>query len=268
MIIDTHVHIGTSLNFNMTEEQVLYSMKEYGIDKVIISNSEAASHDHDRVLLPEKYQISAAECLERCIEFAKENPQRIYVAAWVKPSVEQVSAELERLIAENPDIVKAIKFHPYHSGVSFASPECREYIRLAEKYSLAVLTHTGNCEDDSPRRVYEMAKEFPTVNFVMVHLGLGTDNKEAIELCSECTNLYGDTTWVSTASALEFIRKCGDDRLLFGSDNPIDGKDTYKENGFGERSLYQEYFGEFRESVSAETYEKIMHKNAERLFGI
>lgn len=268
MIIDTHVHIGTSLNFNMTEADVLYSMKEYNIDKVIISNSEAASHDHDRALLPEEYQVGAAECLKRCIRFARENPERIYVAAWVKPSVEKVSAELEKLIAENLDIVKAIKFHPYHSGISFSSPECQEYIRLAEKYSLVVLTHTGDCEDDSPRRVYEMAREFPKVNFVMVHLGLGTDNKEAIELCSKCKNIWGDTTWVSTASALEFIEKCGDDRLLFGSDNPIDGKDTYRENGYGERSLYQEYFGEFRNMVSEETYEKIMYKNAEKLFGI
>ena len=268
MIIDTHVHIGTSLNFNMTEEQVLYSMEEYGIDKVIISNSEAASHDHDRKLLPREYQVSAAECLRRCLDFARKNSGRIYVAVWVKPSVERVSRELENLIAENLDLIKAIKFHPYHSGVSFASDACREYIKLAEKYSLAVLTHTGNCEDDSPRRVYEMAKEFPEVPFVMVHLGLGTDNKEAIELCGKCENLYGDTTWVSTASALEFLRVCGDDKLLFGSDNPIDGKDTYKENGFGERSLYQEYFGEFREQVSPETYEKIMSKNAERLFGI
>ena len=32
MIIDTHVHIGTSLNFDMKEEDVLYSLGKYDID--------------------------------------------------------------------------------------------------------------------------------------------------------------------------------------------------------------------------------------------
>ena len=102
----------------------------------------------------------------------------------------------------------------------------------------------------------------------MVHLGLGTDNKEAIELCQKQDNLYGDTTWVSTKSALYFIEKCGAHKLMFGSDSPIDGKDTYGFNFKGERSLYQEYFNEFKKQVSPETYEKIMWKNAKDFFDI
>ena len=39
-------------------------------------------------------------------------------------------------------------------------------------------------------------------------------------------------------------------------------------NRAGQRSLCQEYFREFRDMVSAEDYENIMHQNAERLFHI
>lgn len=113
-----------------------------------------------------------------------------------------------------------------------------------------------------------MAKKYPNTNFVMVHLGLGSDNKEAIELCKAQKNLYGDTTWVSVKSTLEFIDKCGSERIMFGSDSPIDGKDTYAFNFKGERSLYQEYFGEFKEMISKEDYENIMWRNACRLFSI
>ena len=95
-----------------------------------------------------------------------------------------------------------------------------------------------------------------------------TVQNEAIDLISKLPNLYGDTTWVSIESTLRFLEVCGDDKIVFGSDAPIDGKDTYLDNGKGDRSLYQAYFNEFKDMVSAETYDKIMYKNAQKLFNI
>ncbi len=267
MIIDTHVHIGTGLGFVMTEEDVLYSMDKYGIDHVVVSNAEAASHGHDRKLLPQSEQKSQIECLKKALAFARENPGRISLQHWVKP-MENITNELKTLIENNLDVIKGIKFHPFHAGCAFTSAECRKYIDLAAEYNLPVISHTGTDYDDNPMRLFEMAKLYPETNFVMVHLGLGSDNKEAIELCSKLPNLYGDTTWVSTKSALEFIDKCGSERLLFGSDSPIDGKDTYLNNGKGDRSLYQEYWNEFKAQVSPTDYENIMWRNAAKLFDI
>lgn len=267
MIIDTHVHIGTSLNFDMREEDVLYSMYKYGIDIAVVSNCEASSHDHDRKLLPAEMQKSGIECLKRSLEFARENKGRIYLQHWIKP-MEEITKELKDLIDKNIDVIRGIKFHPYHSGVAFTDESCEKYVRLAAEFGLPVISHTGTEFDDNPKRLFEMAKKYPDTNYVMVHLGLGSDNKEAIELCREQKNLYGDTTWVSVKSALEFINLVGDERLMFGSDSPIDGKDTYAFNFKGERSLYQEYFNEFREIVSEETYNNIMYRNAQKLFGI
>ena len=81
-------------------------------------------------------------------------------------------------------------------------------------------------------------------------------------------NLYGDTTWVPVKSTVQAIEKWGSEKILFGSDNPIDGKDTYLHNRTGDRSLYQEYFHEFRERVCEEDYDNVMYKSAQRLFGI
>ena len=267
MIIDTHVHIGTSLNFDMKEEDVLYSLGKYGIDIAVVSNCEASSHDHDRKLLPESLQKSQAECLERSLKFARENKGKIYLQHWVKP-MEDITPRLKAMIEENLDVIRGIKFHPYHSGVAFTDESCEKYVRLAAEFNLPVIIHTGTEFYDNPKRLFEMAKKYPETPFVMVHLGLGSDNREAIELCRTQKNLYGDTTWVSVKSALEFISKCGSERLLFGSDSPIDGKDTYAFNFKGDRSLYQEYFNEFKAMVSVEDYENIMYKNAKRLFGI
>ena len=45
MIIDSHVHIGNMLGFNMPEEMVLKSMEKYNIDFSLVSNIDSAEFD-------------------------------------------------------------------------------------------------------------------------------------------------------------------------------------------------------------------------------
>ena len=268
MIIDTHVHIGNMLNFNMSEEDVIYSMDKYGIDYSIVSSINAAEFDHSLRLVPEEYQHSQCECLKDAVAFAKKYPDRIGAAVWARPFVEKADYDLYKAIEDNRKLIKAIKFHPFHSNVPFDSEIMEPYIELAERYELPAVVHTGGSDAASCIRVFNMAKKHPRTNFVMVHMGLGTDNKEAIELVSKLPNLFGDTTWVPLNSTIQLIKTAGIEKVVFGSDNPIDGKDTYLHNGFGERSLYQQYFNEARDLLSAEDYDRLMYKNALSLFNI
>ena len=48
MIIDSHVHIGNIMNFNMPEEMVLKSMEKYKIHYSLVSNIEASEVDGNR----------------------------------------------------------------------------------------------------------------------------------------------------------------------------------------------------------------------------
>lgn len=268
MIIDTHVHTGNMLNFVLTEEDVLYSMEQYHIDYSIVSSLNAAEFDHQLRPVPPKYQHSQLECLNEVVAFAKKHPDKIGAAPWVKPFGEKADHDLYKAINDNRKYIKAIKFHPFHSNVPFDSDKVAPFIDLAEHYGLPVVVHTGGCDAASCVRVYNMAKRFPKTNFFMVHMGLGTDNREAIELVAKLPNLYGDTTWVPVKSTLRLIETAGIGKVVFGSDNPIDGKDTYLHNRTGDRSLYQEYFHELKEILSPEYYERLMYRNAAELFGI
>lgn len=268
MIIDTHVHIGKCLGFDLREEDVLYSMEEYGIDYALVSSVEAAEYDHNLKPIPKQYQASQIECLKRCISFAKANDGKIGAAAWVKPATETANKELEDLIADNLDVVKAIKVHPYHSKTAFDGEKMIPFIKLAERYKLPMVVHTGGCDEASPQRVYNAAKSFPNVSFVMVHMGLGSDNKEAMDLICRLPNLYGDTTWVPMKNTIELIRRSSSKKIMFGSDNPIDGKDTYLHNRTGDRSIYQDYFNELKALISPDQYDDLMWKNAKELFNI
>lgn len=268
MVIDTHVHVGNMVGFNMNEDMILRMMDKYGIDYCIVSNGDSVEYGHDLTPIPIEMQVSQAESFERSIRFARKYPNRIGIMPWIKPATEHADNTLEQMIQDNADIVKGIKVHPYHSKTFFDAPCMESYIELAEKYYLPVVSHTGGCEEASPVYVYHMAKRYPNVNFVMVHMGLGTDNRQAVELMGQADNLYADTTWVPMSTTIEVMKRYGSKRVVFGSDSPIDGVDTYAHNPKGEPSMYQGYFNDMENLIGTEAYADLMYRNAQRLFHI
>ena len=168
MIIDTHVHIGgEKVGFDMSEEKVIAAMEKYNIDFMLVSNGDCAEVDHEQKLIPADFQVSQEDALKRCIAFARKYPGKIGVGVWVKPLTENVTEELEKLIAENRDIIYALKLHPYHSKTSPVDEKTLPYLELANKYKLPVVSHTGTGPEDAPIHVYEAAKMFPEIPFVM-----------------------------------------------------------------------------------------------------
>lgn len=268
MIIDTHVHLGgDSLGFNMSEPVLEGMLSKYNnIDTILVSNADCAEADHQFNIIPMEYQRDQVSSLKRVLDFARRFPGKVYAAVWVKPYGEVITEEFEKLIKDNLDIIKAIKLHPYHSKTSPTDPKCLPYLELANRYGLTVVSHTGTSEYDTPIHLYEAACMFPDINFVMVHMGLGSDNSLALDLLGKADNLYGDTAWVPTSTTIEAIRRYGSKKMLFGSDAPIDGLDTYENNGKGEISLYQEYFNVLPTQISEDEYKDLMYRNAVRIF--
>lgn len=268
MIIDTHVHIGTMLNFDMKPEDVLYSMDRYGIDFSLVSDIEAAEFDHAGRRVPKQLQKPQNEVFRETLLFAREYPDRIGAAPWLRIAEELPDEEFVSLLRENRTLVYAFKLHPFHSRTAPDDPRLEPIYRLAAEYNLPIVSHTGGCEEARSLHLYRAAQMHPELRFVMVHMDLGTDNREALELLGRLPNLYGDTTWAPLSTTLAAIRRWGSEKILFGSDNPIDGRDTYLHNRTGDRSLYQQYFNEFREAVSPQDYENVMFRNAVRVFHI
>ncbi len=267
MIIDTHLHIGgLKIGYDMRADRIIEMMDKYNIDYSIVSSIDAAETYHGRAPLPMEHQKTQEEALRDCLKLANNNPDRIGVAVWVRPYLQEPTEELRQLIIEHRKVIKAIKLHPYHSMLKPTDKKMLPFLELAQEFKLPVVSHTGCDIEDSPKCLYEAAKMFPDIPFVMVHLGLCTDHKEAIRLLGMADNLYGDTTWVPLETTLEVLKLYGNKKLFFGSDSPIDGFDTYLHNRTGELSLYQQYFNELKEMISPEDYNALMYKNAKKIF--
>lgn len=261
MIIDAHTHIGDFVKIKMPEEILIQSMDKYSIDFSLCSCGSAVEVDHDQLLIPEEHQVSQHDNNERMLNFARQYKSKIGAMLWIKPNLEHCDRDFEETIIKNRSLIYGIKVHPYHSKIAFNSDKVQSYIRLAHKYELTVVTHTASDYESSPGLVYEMALKYPNVNFVMCHMGLGTDNQEAIELISKLPNLYGDTAWVKADAVFQAIKKCGNHKILFGSDNPINGLDTYDDNDF-----YNLYFSDLKNILTTEEYKNLMFQNAVNLF--
>lgn len=256
MIIDAHCHIGHFGKMDMTKD-LPEAIKKYKIDYALFSSGDAVEVT-DKMVLLEKQKKQIDVCLET-LNFSRKHPNFLALL-WLKPLTEGVNEELVSFIEENRNAIYGLKFHPFYSNMPFDNPKYRPYIELARKYHLPIQIHTANDENSSVKAVYEVAKKYPDVNFILAHLNLGSDNKEAISYVKELPNLYGDTAWVSAKNVVYAIKECGPTKIMFGTDNPIDGVDTYLK--------YQEFFNELKEELTKEEYDGLMYKNAIRIFNI
>ena len=268
MFIDTHLHFCDNVLWQMPEKELLELIDKYQVNYGIVSNANGAELDHEQKLIPQKHQTSQAEVLRQSIDLAKKNPDKIGVAPWIKPYTEKCDQEFINLVENNIQFIKAIKLHSYHSNTAINDEKMLPYINLAEKHHLPFIIHTGGCEKARCIHVVDAALKHPNINFVMVHMDLGSNHQEALECLGKASNIYGDTTWVPLEITLEAIKRYGSEKILFGSDAPIDGIDTYRTNKFNEPSLYIDYWEKLPTLISKKDYQNIMYQNSIKVFNL
>lgn len=268
MIIDSHAHIGNLIVLNLSVRKVLWSMERYCVDYSLVSCIESTEYYNENKRLPWPLRKTTMQVCRKTVRAVKRHPKQLGALLWIQLGKPIPYEKLYRFIQKNRAYIYGFKIHPYRSQVAPDDPRVEPVYQLAKEFHLPVAAHTGDIEVAKTKRLYNAAKAHPDVNFIAVHMDLESGNREAIDCISQLPNLYGDTTWVPVESTLHAIEKCGSDKILFGTDNPIDGKTHMEFNRAGQRSLYQEYLNEFQTMVSHEDYEKIMYKNAEKLFGI
>jgi hypothetical protein len=245
MIVDAHAHVWQSfMSFRCPPvEEIVAGMEAAGIEMTLISSLSGLLHTdpHDDNL----YVRSLVE----------DNPARFRGVAVVTPYAGREALEELEICLRDYRFV-GLKLHPwlqgYYGGADFLSP----LLDLCRSYSVPVLFHTGTPPYAQAYHIWVQAMRFPKTTFILGHMGLNYQWRDALEVGRVCPNAFLDTSGISFTFAVKrAIRELGAERILFGSDNPFLFPDI-------ELGKVQ------RLGLPSEQLDLILRDNAVRLFGL
>ena len=203
LVIDAHCHAGTGQqmqapwNTRADIQVTLQHMAEGGIDRTIIFPINNSDYERPNQEIAE----ICGQHPDKFIGFAKHDPQ-------------QEAGRISRLLRREVEQLRlrGLKLHRLPS---------REVLDAVEYLRIPILYH--------PERVvnfFNIAAEYPKVNFIMAHLGNfasrdWSEHLEAISMARRFPNVFLETSSVVFFKFLEMAaRELGADKLIFGSDGP------------------------------------------------
>ena len=191
---------------------------------------------------------------------------------------EDATSELERAVKKLG--LKGYKVIASSQTRSIDDKSAYPVWEMAEKLGIPVIIHFGvlgggggpalDLRNMNPLTLWEVAKMFPRIPFVVPHFGAGY-LRELLLLCWSCPNVYIDTSgsnrwmrWMPFEIDLrglfrKAIKTVGPDRLIFGSDS------SYFPRGFSVPYLRAQLKACRSIGLEEESIEKIFCKNAAKL---
>lgn len=120
---------------------------------------------------------------------------------------------------------RALKLHPtVHAYVPFRTRDRLDpLIAEAGRLGIPVIVHQGDPPYAYPSQMAPLIEDFPSVDFVLAHFATQRVvlADEAIFVAKQYDNVLLETSWGDLPRIKEGIAALGSERLLFGSDCPI-----------------------------------------------
>ncbi len=253
-IIDTHAHLGTGSAYQAagSAERVLKIMDDNGIGQSIISPMpDYPTPDGIKDSMVQNDHIAQA---------IKKYPDRFPRGLGVvQPRHgDRALPEVDRIMEQLG--LSGLAFDNNYSGLAIDNPAMFNIFERAAKYkNVIVMVHTNQYSIlEVPFQLGKVVGAFPDITFIAAHPMMSSTHRSAsIELAKTYPNLYFDICASSYHQrAMEkAVAAIGEDRLLFGSDNP------YYSYCMDKAIL-------LKSNVSEEAKNKIFYKNAKKLFGL
>jgi len=231
-------------------------MRKFGISQGIVSTINANEFDYDSsIIITDKNQIKINDDM---LQEIKRYEGKLKALFWIRPHSEIADRELEDYLELNRTWYVGLKVHPRCANLKFSIENYHTYLELCKNLSIPFCIHTERDGFSNIEYIYNVAKQYPDVNFVAIHMELGTNHREAIKYIKQCPNLYGDTTMVEIDDVIEAIGFCGSNKILFGSDAVVFGEESYKR--------YDNFKEKLRNTFNRVEVEDLFCNNAKRIF--
>ena len=149
---------------------------------------------------------------------------------------------------------KGIKWHRHaeEPRYRYEDPRCREMLQLIQDRQLPVVL-----EEELENTVSFIRELAPGALVIIPHLGGLNGGYRAVASAGlwELPRVYADTSLASRGEILDYLKRYGEDRLLFGSDFP-----------FGHPRRELDKICDL--DLPGDSLEKILHGNIRRLLGL
>jgi uncharacterized protein len=244
-VINTHAHFGPfgAIYFPMdAPEQVLHTMDRCGV-RWLIASSHTALVDTERGN-------------REFGEIIAQHPDRFKGYWAINPLYpERVAKEVAAFDQQEGFV--GFKFLSDYYQYPVTGPEYAPALEYAEAHGLPILLHTwGGSAYDGPQVVEEAAERYPNVRLLMGHAGFG-EWQRASEVARDHPHVYLELTAAySVRGAIELmVEVAGSEKITFGDDHP------WFDPHYGIGAVLFAH-------LSDDDRRKILHRNAQRIFGL
>jgi predicted TIM-barrel fold metal-dependent hydrolase len=261
-VIDTHAHIRLGENDALNQEQ------PRGTDVLRKLDDAAGVRQSALIVIARKGQIEATRAQnDAVIAAAQAVPGRFFPVVSVHPADGDAAvAELERVAGLG---AKMVKLHPNTQDFDVADPAVATIVAACARLNLVMLFDSYKPWDLSQMGKFLMLSvRNPTAKFVLAHMGFSTFRETVTFAQLRKIKVGGNNVWfdisaIGTAYAgspvqpelVWTMRTIGMDRILFGSDWPVD---TPADAIEAVRKL----------GLTADEQKKVLHDNAAALLGL
>ena len=202
-IIDSHVHLTGEVSSGDGQtradpvDKLVGTMDSLDIAKVCLQGLQGG--DNQLVL-----------------EAKRKHPSRIIPFIYMDPTADAL--DLKGLDAVQG--IGEIYIRPGSSEIP--TNHVAELMNVAKKHDWPILFHTGEFSYTAPMIFKEVIESHPNLTFIFGHMGSLAFVQDAIHMAAKSRNLYLETSGMTSKDMLEkAVRKCGADKLLYGSDYPF-----------------------------------------------
>jgi hypothetical protein len=278
-VIDVHLHVQPHGEFNVesreliergrddreayaeierSPEALLRFLDEHDIEKACLINYVAS----DTIGLSEGVNVWVAR-------YCEDHADRLIAVGSVHPRFSKDGyGDTRRLLDLG---IRMIKLHPPHQLFSpnaylAGNSALAGIYRAAEESNVPVMFHTGTSIFPSARNRFadpmpidDVAVDFPELAIILAHSGRPLYGEAAFFLARRHANVHLELSGIPPRKILESLPRLAEvaDKTLWGTDWPSPGVRSPSDNVAAFRSL----------PLSDEAKEKILYRNANRLFG-
>jgi len=215
MIIDSHVHLGTTAAFGIEVDELIALADRAGFDKLFVTHIIATSYD----------MYEGNRLLAKAL---RQHPDRLlgYCSITSARYGQAVVDEIVRCVEVYG--MKGLKMLHRTGGLgsyalitSIAEPAMYPIVAKAAELRLPILAHA------SPHECEALCAEIPEAVIIMAHAGghptAHGDWHRAIEAARKYPNIYLDTTssMVDMGYIEAAVEALGAERVIFGTDTPL-----------------------------------------------